>query len=272
MAFSDRTYLRGSSNLFPPGVKWLLIVNVALFLLFFFAVHSGYGGLFYPLYLSPGEVVGGLALWQLVTYMFLHDPLGFSHILFNMLTLWMFGADLERQWGTREFLKYYFLCGVGAGFCVVVANLLFSDGGGRTIGASGAIYGLLLAFGYLFPDRQVLFSFLFPMKAKYFVMILGAIAFLSSFAAPGGPVSHIAHLGGMIFGYFYLRSQPKARLAGGGYPSYGGAYGYQAPRKPRTTMIGSARNWYKEWKLQRAKRKFEVYLKKHQRDRDPFVH
>jgi membrane associated rhomboid family serine protease len=271
MALSDRPYTIGS-NLFPQGVKWLLIANIAIFLLFFFAVHSGYGAAFLPFYLAPSEVLGELAVWQLVTYMFLHDPYSFSHILFNMLTLWMFGMDLERQWGTRRFMNYYFLCGVGAGICVVVANLLFAGGGGRTIGASGAIYGLLLAFGMLYPDRQVLFSFLFPIKAKYFVMILGAIAFLSSFAAPGGPVSHIAHLGGMVFGYFYLKSQKPLRTAG--YGGFGGAYGgYGAPPRPRKpSLTAQARNWYKEWKLQRARRKFEVYMKKHQRDRDPFVH
>jgi membrane associated rhomboid family serine protease len=272
MAFSDRTYVRGSSNLFPQGVRWLLIVNVALYLVFFIAVHSGYDALFYPFYLSPGEVVGSLALWQLVTYMFLHDPFGFGHILFNMLALWMFGADLERQWGRHEFLKFYFVCGIGAGICVVVANLLFGEGGGRTIGASGALYGLMFAFGYLWPDRTVYFSFLFPIQAKYFVMIFGAIALLSSFAAPGGPVSHLAHLGGMVVAYFYLRSRRPVRVQGAGYSGYGGAYGYQPPRKKRASLVATARNWYKEWKLQRARRKFEVYLKKHQRDRDPFVH
>src|SRR5207244_9281421 len=113
---------------------------------------------------------------QLFTYMFLHDPGGFGHILFNMLALWMFGADLERHWGTRKFLKFYFLCGIGAGLCVVVGNYLFGNPLTRTIGASGAIYGLLMAFGVLWPDRTVLFSFLFPIKAKYFVMIIGGIA------------------------------------------------------------------------------------------------
>jgi membrane associated rhomboid family serine protease len=258
MPISERPYLRGYSNYFPQGVKWLLIANIAIFVVFFFAVHSGYGGLFLPFYLSPREVVGEFYVWQLVTYLFLHDPFGFTHILFNMLTLWMFGMDLERTWGTRLFLKYYFLCGIGAALCVVFANLFFGDPYARTIGASGAIYGLLLAFGMLYPDRQVLFSFLFPMKAKYFVMILGGIAFLSSFAAPGGPVSHLAHLGGMAFGYFYLRSKR-------GRPAYG---------KRRTSPAASLRSWYHEWKVQRARKKFEVYMRKREenRDRDRFVH
>jgi membrane associated rhomboid family serine protease len=252
-------------------VRWLLIANIVCFLVQFFLEHSGLGSITRPFYLFPAQVVGGLALWQLVTYMFLHSTGDFWHILFNMLTLWMFGNDLERAWGTHRFLKYYLICGVGAGICVILANYLFGNPYIPTIGASGAIYGLLLAFGMLYPDRQILFSFLFPIKAKYFVMILGAIAFMSSFAAPGGPVSHIAHLGGMVFGYLYLKNQRTQRA----YAGYGG--GYTAPygspvRKRRTSLITTARNWYKEWKLQRARRKFEVYLRKQNRDRDPRVH
>lgn len=273
MAFSDRRHAVGFSGFFPQGVKWLLIANIAIFVIFFFAAHSGYGGLFAPFFLDARDVLGGLAVWQLVTYMFLHDPGGFSHILFNMLALWMFGMDLERTWGTRQFLRYYFLCGVGAGICVVVANILFG-GEGRTIGASGAIYGLLGAFGYLFPNRQVLFSFLFPIQAKYFVMILGAIAFMSSLAAPGGPVSHLAHLGGLVIGLVYLKSQgAKKRSLSGGYPATGYAPNYGAPMsRKRTSPVAAVRDWYKEWKLQRARRKFEVYLRKQNKDRGPFVH
>jgi membrane associated rhomboid family serine protease len=258
MAFSDRPYTRSYiGSFFPQGVKWLLISNIALFVIYFFANIAGYGALFDPFSLVPRDVIYRFALWQFVTYMFLHDPLGFGHILFNMLTLWMFGMDLERDWGTRRFLKYYFLCGIGAGVCVVIANVLFSPTlMTRTIGASGAIYGLLLAFGMLYPDRQVLFSFLFPIKAKYFVMILGGIAFLSSFGASGGGVSHVAHLGGMIFGYFFLRQERSRR---------------RIPRG-RTTFIGSLRSRYQDYKRQRARRKFEVYLRKQGSDRDRFVH
>ncbi|HUS06461.1 MAG TPA: rhomboid family intramembrane serine protease [Bryobacteraceae bacterium] len=251
MAYSTRPRSSGISysGYFPNGVKWLLISNIALFVLYFFAARVGAEQYFLPFSLIPGEVLHHLAIWQLATYMFLHDPNGFSHILFNMLTLWMFGADLERGWGTRKFLKYYFLCGIGAGISVVIANLLFSNTlYTRTIGASGAIYGLLLAFGMLYPNTQVLFSFLFPMKAKYFVMILGAIAFMSSFGASGGGISHVAHLGGMIFGYGYLRS-----------------------RKSRFEPIAPIRRWYQEYKLQRAKKKFQVYLRKRESKHDRFV-
>lgn len=257
MAYRNYTLPQRPSGHFPEGVKWLLIANISLFVLYYFSVITGVGGYWEPFGLVPGDVVRSLAVWQLVTYMFLHDPFGFSHILFNMLALWMFGADLERTWGRQNFLKYYFLCGIGAGVCVVVANLLFSSNlNTRTIGASGAIYGLLFAFGYLYPDREILFSFLFPMKAKYFVMIVGAIAFLSSIGGSGGGVSHVAHLGGMLIGYLYLRRAKSSRR-----PAYA-----------RASTADTLRAKYKEWKVQRARRKFEVYMRKREQDRDRFVH
>ncbi len=232
----------------PPGVKWLLIVNTALFVVSFFSVHAGVESFLGPLSLWPRAVVTVPALWQLFTYMFLHDPFGFAHILFNMLALWMFGADLERDWGTRRFLEYYFLCGVGAGVTAVGANLLFGNPDARTIGASGAIYGLLLAFGVLYPDRIVLMSFLFPIKAKYFVMIMGAIAFMSSMGASGGGISHVAHLGGMIFGLLFLKR-----------------------RKHRLVITTSSGGWYEQWKRNRARKKFDVYLRDHDSKRGPWV-
>jgi membrane associated rhomboid family serine protease len=249
MRYASRTPGYISSEFFPAGVKWLLISNIALFVLYFFAVRSGFGYVFYPFGLVPGAVLGSFSVWQLVTYMFLHDPYGFGHILFNMLTLYMFGADLERQWGRRAFLRFYFLCGIGAGVCVVIANALAGSLNTRTIGASGAIYGLLLAFGVLYPDRTVLFSFLFPIKAKYFVMIIGAIAFLSSLGASEGSVSHFAHLGGMIFGYGYLK--------GAGF---------------RWNPMDTLRQQYREWKLRRAKKKFQVFLRKQDSKRGPSIH
>jgi len=233
------------SSYFPPGVKWLLISNTTVFLLNFFAVLLLGADPFLYFGLAPWQVVQYGYVWQLFTYLFLHG--GLWHILFNMLTLWMFGADLERDWGTRRFLKYYFLCGVGAGVCVVVANLLVGNPYTRTIGASGAIYGLLMAYGLLYPDRIVLFSFLFPMKARYFVLLLGVIAFLSSLGSPGGGVSHLAHLGGMIFGYVYLKT-----------------------RVSRLDLLTPARRWFESWKVRRARKKFQVYLRKH--DRDRWVH
>lgn len=243
----------GYSGHFPPGVKWLLITNIGLFVIYFLAVRTAWGDIFAYFGLVPRMVLQVYGVYQLGTYMFLHSPWGFGHVLFNMFALWMFGKDLELTWGTRRFLQYYFLCGIGAGVCVVVGNLLYGTLNTRTIGASGAVYGVLLAFGMLFPNTTVLFSFLFPIKAKYFVMIIGAIAFLSSIGASGGGVSHVAHLGGMVFGYFYLKS---GRLTGGA---------------GNVELWRSLRRQYEEWKIQRARRRFEVYLRKKDSNRDPWV-
>ena len=245
MSIGPRPVFQGysRSGMLPPGVKWLLISNTVLFVLYFFAARTGFGSAFYHFGLVPRAVTHLLAVWQLGTYMFLHDPFGVTHILLNMLMLWMFGTTLENTWGTKRFLQYYFVCGVGAALCVVVLATLFGNAESRTIGASGAIFGLLLAFGVLFPDAQMLFMFIFPLKAKYCVMIYGAIEFLFTLGSTGDGVSHVAHLGGMAFGYFYLRSNVfKFR---------------------RWDLTGFFRTRYREWKLQRAKKKFQVYLRKH---------
>ncbi|MCC7174008.1 MAG: rhomboid family intramembrane serine protease [Bryobacterales bacterium] len=241
---NPRSFDTWSAGGIPPGVKWLLILNCGIFVLEYLATASGEGAIFAHFSLWPRAVLTVPAVWQVVTYLFLHDPRGFGHILFNMLALWMIGSDLERGWGTRLFLKFYFICGVGAGLCVVAANALVGNLDARTIGSSGAIYGLLLAFGVLYPDRVILFSFLFPIKAKYFVMILGGIAFLGSLGASGGTVSHFAHLGGMLIGLIYL----KAPRAGGG-------------------LTAPLQRYYHSWKRARAKRKFELYVRRRDSDR-----
>jgi membrane associated rhomboid family serine protease len=244
MPYNTRYRSLSTSGYFPPGVKWLLIANVALFLPYYLSADVR-GHLLTVFSLVPEFVVKKFFIWQLATYLFLHEGIG--HILFNMLALWMFGSVLERDWGTRFFLKYYFVCGIGAGLCDVFVNAVMGNlGATHTIGASGAIYGLLLAFGVLYPNQTVLFSFIFPMKAKYMVMIVGAIAFLSALGANSN-VSHIAHLGGMAFGYAYLRG----RLL--------------------RVDLGYFRREYNAWKLRRAKKRFQVYLRKHGSDRDTFV-
>jgi membrane associated rhomboid family serine protease len=164
-----------------------------------------------------------------------------------MFTLWMFGVTLEKDWGTRRFLKYYFICGIGAGICDVLVNALLGNWYTSTIGASGAIYGLLLAFGVLYPDTTILFSFLFPIKAKYFVMIYGGIELLAALGTRNSGVSNVAHLGGMMFGFVYL----KMRL-----PSWD---------------VDDVRIWYRNWKLQRAKKKFQVYMRKRGSGPGPWV-
>lgn len=255
------TRYRSSASLlfpsFPPGVKWLIIINVAVYILQLAFVDTTVLGRTFLNYfnLVPYDVALRGEIWQLVTYMFLHGSI--THILFNMLTLWMFGAVVEETWGTRRFLQYFFICGIGAGVCVVLANLLpFGSPHQGVIGASGAIYGILLAFGMLFPETEILLMFLFPVKAKYAVMIFGAIAFLGSFQA--GPVSNLAHLGGMLVGYIYMRTQFGPRRVRVASSSFGrGSF--------------NPANWWKEYKRQRARKKFQVYMKKHGSDKGPWV-
>jgi membrane associated rhomboid family serine protease len=231
------------SDYFPPGVKWLLIVNTIIFVLTYLCPLQLQRQIMLVLALSAEAAVRNLFVWQLVTYMFLHA--GITHVLFNMLTLWMFGIQLERDWGTRRFLKYYFYCGIAAGVCVLVVNILLGYWGVVTLGASGAIFGVLVAFGVMYPDQTVLMYFLFPIKAKYLVMIFVAVELLLTFG-PNTGVSTIAHLGGAAFGFVYL----KGRL----------------PRLPMPDVGGA----YRQWKLRRAKKKFQIFMKK--RDgRGPWV-
>jgi membrane associated rhomboid family serine protease len=178
-----------------PVVKNLMIIMGALFLLQMLAR----GWIEFHLGLVPLLVWRKYFVWQLLTYIFLHG--GISHILFNLLALWMFGGELENYWGPKKFLFYFLFCGIGAGICTVV---LTPSGIIPVIGASGAIYGLLLAFGWLFPDRRIYIYFLFPIPAKYFVIIFGLIELISSIEGTGGGVAHLTHLGGLLFGLFYM--------------------------------------------------------------------
>ena len=184
----------------PPMIKKLMILMGAMFLLQ--ELVSGMIVIF--LGLVPGLVWHKYFLWQLGTYIFLHGDL--SHILFNLLALWMFGGELETSWGSKKFLVYFFFCGVGAAMVTVVCTLLFTPEYQSipVIGASGAIYGLLLAFGWLFPNRQIYLYFLFPIPAKYFVIIFGFLEFFYFSRGGGGGISHLTHLGGLLFGMIYM--------------------------------------------------------------------
>jgi membrane associated rhomboid family serine protease len=221
---------------FPTGVKWLLLINTAVYVLCFLGGYGLQRHVSVLLALSAETAVRTLMVWQVFTYMFVH--FGLWHLLFNMLALWMFGMSIEQSWGTRRFLRFYFFCGVAAGVCVLIANMIVGDWLTPTLGASGAVFGLLVAFGILFPDTIILMFFLFPMKAKYAVMIYVAVELLTTFG-PNTGVSTVAHLGGAAFAYFYLKSRmPSMKM-----PDLHGAY--------------------RQWKLQRAKKKFQVYMRKH---------
>jgi membrane associated rhomboid family serine protease len=225
-----------SSYSLGPGplsttMKALIGANVAVFLLVALVPS-----LQVRLGLVPAAVVGGAYVWQLVTYMFVHA--GVFHLLFNMLVLWMIGTELERMWGRRYFLKFYFVTGIGAGALTVLVALLpfgFAAALYRSIivGASGAIFGLLLAYALYFPDRLIYMYFLFPIKVKYFVMILGAIELYSSLAVQSG-VASATHLGGLLVGYVYLKGV-------------------------RVDPISEIKYRYLKWKINRARRKFDVY-------------
>jgi membrane associated rhomboid family serine protease len=175
-----------------PVVKNLMIIMGIVFLLRMFITRE----IDFYFGLIPLLVWKKYFLWQLFTYIFLHG--GFSHIFFNLLALWMFGGELESYWGSKKFLFYFFLCGIGAG----IFTVLFSSY--PVIGASGAIYGILLAYGWLFPNRPILIYFLFPIPAKYMVIIFGLIELFSSSSGTGGGIAHLTHLGGLVFGFFYM--------------------------------------------------------------------
>jgi membrane associated rhomboid family serine protease len=176
-------------------VKVLLIINVAVFI----AQMVAWSPLVRYFGLIPADVFAKLRIWQFVTYMFLHGD--FFHILLNMLVLWMFGSAMERTWGSETFIRYYFFTGVGAG---VLTWVLSPGSPVPNIGASGAIYGILLAFAMTYPDRIIYYIFI-PIPAKYLVLLLGIFEFMASVRHTSDGIGHFAHLGGMLFGLIYLR-------------------------------------------------------------------
>ena len=240
---------------FPPftkAVKWLIIANGLIFLLdaLLGRVSPGIGrDILLWFSLIPTLVMHGY-IWQLVTYSFLHS--GLWHILFNMLWLWMFGSQLEMDWGSSRFLEFYFFCVIGAALSTVAiayTGLLGLTPLVPTVGASGGIYGILMAFGILYANREImLFPIPFTIKAKYFVIGLIFITLYLSISGPGG-VAYVAHLGGLLFGYIFIRFMPRRGVVAGTSERYFGL-----------------RNAYYRWKRRRAARKFEVYMRKHDRN------
>ncbi|HTC66152.1 MAG TPA: rhomboid family intramembrane serine protease [Candidatus Acidoferrum sp.] len=242
--FSSRRYNFDWRGFITPGVKLIVLICSGVFLLQTLA-DILLGGV--PAYhlivqtfgLIPDAVIHGLRIWQPATYIFLHG--GLFHLLINMLMLWMFGRELEQVWGKRRFLNYFFLCGVGAGLIEVIIKTIATLFGKPaslvpTIGASGAIFGILIANAILFPDRRI---WLIPLPVtipmRPYVAVMAAIEFFGTLSSGGDNVSHLCHLGGMLVGYIYLR---------------------------RGSFLYNVRNSVTDWKVQRNKKKFQVYMNK----------
>jgi membrane associated rhomboid family serine protease len=240
-SFSSRRYNFDWRGFITPGVKLIVLICSGVFLVQTLAdLLLGREAAFHLITLkfglSPGSIVHLGYIWQPFTYIFLHG--GLFHLLINMLMLWMFGRELEQIWGKRKFLNYFFLCGVGAGLIEVAVKMLpmFSKEAALvpTIGASGAIFGILIANAILFPDRRI---WLIPLPVtipmRPYVAVMVAIEFFGTLSSGGDNVSHLCHLGGMLVGYIYLR---------------------------RGSFLYSVRNSVTDWKVQRNKKKFEVYM------------
>ena len=184
-------------TLFTNAIKVLVSVNFGIFVL---QTLSNAEGLFFPLFgLVPRMVWSELMIWQPFTYLFFHG--GIWHVLINMFVLWMFGSELERLWGRNHFLKFYFVTGVGSGLLTMLFSLQSIT---PIVGASGAVYGVLLAYGLTYPNRQIYLYGIIPIKSIWFVIGIGMIAFMSSFNNIS-EVSHITHLSGMLIGYLMLK-------------------------------------------------------------------
>jgi membrane associated rhomboid family serine protease len=219
MRYNQNEYYKpslfGGFGFFPPVIKSLLIINVAVFLFQLFLSNSTIQGMPFKFYLEKYFALNPLStirftdgeniftfrfyIWQLFTYMFLHAD--FMHLFFNMFALWMFGMELEHVFGSKKFFWYYTACGLGGGVANLLLSPIFSHPG-PTIGASGAVFGILLAFGLLFPDRLIFFYFLIPIKAKYFVLVYLVLEILA--VGSGDMIAHLAHLGGALTGYIFI--------------------------------------------------------------------
>ena len=213
MDMYGRSYRFGLGTELTSAVKYLLIANIAAFVCQILFERMGFPFTMW-FALNPHLVINELHIWQLFSYMFLHG--GVWHLFFNMLMLWIFGSELERSWGSKEFFIYYVVCGVGAG----LLQMFFQDS--QVVGASGAVLGLLMAFGMLFPDRVITFLFMLilpiQIKAKYLVMIIVGMSVLGGLIGGDG-VAHFAHLGGMLVGFLYLKVDWPWKASGHGVKS-----------------------------------------------------
>ena len=242
---------------FTKAVKWLVILNASVYfglLILSLASRQAAGLISAYGALVPAAVVHGF-IYQVVTYAFLHGSI--MHILGNMFVLWMFGSQIEMDLGTRQFLEFYFWCVIGAALvtmAVSYAPFVGVDPMTPTIGASGGIFGIYAAFGMIHGEQEImLFPLPFQMKAKYFVWILIlvtlALAIAQAAGARGQAIAYSAHLGGLLFGYIYLKFLPRRGL-----------------RFLFSERYYGVRNSYYKWKRRRAAKKFEVYMRQHKRE------
>jgi membrane associated rhomboid family serine protease len=243
--FASRRYNFDWRGFITPGVKLLVLICTGVFLVqtlvrLIADPSFEYHYIVQIFGLVPSAFTHGLRIWQPFTYMFLHG--GLFHILINMLMLWMFGRELELVWGKQRFLNYFFICGVGAGLIELIVKTIPVFFGKPpsdipTIGASGAIFGILIANAVLFPDRRIwLLPLPITIPMRPYVAVMGAIEFFGTLGTGGDNVSHICHLGGMLVGYIYLR---------------------------RGSFLYNVRNSVTDWRLQRNRKRFQVFMKKH---------
>ena len=240
----------------PRPLKKLLWANAILWFFFALAFGAGFGPLimlFSWLSLTPSSFLSG-AIWQPVSYMFLHDPGGIWHVLLNLFALWMFGGTLARDWGGRRFMHFYFICGAGAGLVDVAARTLTDSGTVATVGASGAVLAVVTAFAVKYPNTPILISFILPVPAWVLAVAYGAINLLGAvqdFARGGNPTgtAFTVHLAGMALGYYFVRRRK-------GLPALP-TWNFEA--------------WLRQRRLRRARRKFEVYMRDRDKGDDPWV-
>jgi len=207
----ERKYSLAMGGRVTPGVKWLLVANVGVFVVQYFSRHSGLFEMWFAL--TPVLVVKKFMVWQIFTYMFLHGS--FFHIFINMFVLYMFGGEVERAMRTKGFLRFYFITGIVAG----LTGFIFAYNHSM-VGASGAIFAVLAAFATFYPNTIVLFMFIFPMKAKHMVLLIGGIALLATLSGGRGNIAHFAHLGGLAAGILYLhygRLRSRFHFSGSDY-------------------------------------------------------
>jgi membrane associated rhomboid family serine protease len=245
MSVRARRYNFDWRSFITPGVKLIVLVCTGVFvvqqLTLLLGGQTPYNWILKWFALIPAAITHLFPprIWQLFTYIFLHGPL--FHLLINMLMLWMFGRDLELIWGKRKFLNFFVLCGVGAGLIELVVKTIPVFFGREpslvpTIGASGAIFGILMANAVLFPDRRI---WLIPLPVtipmRPYVAVMAAIEFFGTLGIGGDNVAHICHLGGMLVAYIYLR---------------------------RGSFLYSVRNTVTDWKYERNRKRFQVYMNK----------